>query len=127
MEKKITSWLRADTSVRQSNFKDGQRMKCLVPKEYGGGYILGKYLLGGKMEREDNKEVVDLNDFEWKLKLVTPSYNESYETCPYYSHEDKYSNGLVKIYWYSMEELSGGDLDDEVRAMVKERKDNYRM
>lgn len=37
------SWTRAETTTARSNITEGDRYKILVPKEFGGGYILDTY------------------------------------------------------------------------------------
>lgn len=37
------SWLRADVTSNKANVSLGDRFACLIPKEFGGGYIVDYY------------------------------------------------------------------------------------
>ena len=37
------SWYRADNTTRQTNLVQGDTFKILIPQEFGGGFIKGKY------------------------------------------------------------------------------------
>ena len=54
------SWMFASKSkCEYANFCDGDRIKVLIPKEYGGSSIIGEYQDYGRV-RTDNGEVYDL-------------------------------------------------------------------
>lgn len=33
------SWLRANVDTEKANIAEGDKFACLIPKEFGGGYI----------------------------------------------------------------------------------------
>lgn len=47
------SWIRADMKTQRSNLTYGDRYKILVPKEFGGGYIVDVYYDYGYIFDED--------------------------------------------------------------------------
>jgi len=53
------SWTRAERITPRSNLSEGDRYKILVPKEFGGGYILDTYFDYGYVFYYDNGVYVD--------------------------------------------------------------------
>lgn len=64
------SFTRADLCTRRSNFIEGDKYKMLIPKEFGGGYILDMYFDYGKVFDEP----------EWGAKYVDAEGNEHLAT-----------------------------------------------
>ena len=60
------SFTRADLCTRRSNFIEGDKYKMLIPKEFGGGYIIDTYFDYGKVFYEP----------EWGAKYVDAEGNE---------------------------------------------------
>ena len=48
------SWTRAEATTKRSNLTRRDRYKMLVPKEFGGGYILDRYYDYGEIGEETN-------------------------------------------------------------------------
>lgn len=46
------SWLRANVDTEKANIAEGDRFACLIPKEFGGGYIEDTYQEGFKAAEE---------------------------------------------------------------------------
>lgn len=53
------SWLRAEHTTKRANLTDGDKYKILVPKEFGGGYIVDVYYDYGYIFNYDVGEYVD--------------------------------------------------------------------
>jgi hypothetical protein len=55
------SWIRADKTTKRKNLTDGDKYKILIPKEFGGGFIVDTYYDYGKVfEYDDTRENADL-------------------------------------------------------------------
>lgn len=77
------TWLRADKEIsenEQANICYGEKIKVLIPKEFGGGYIEGEYLDYGLVEETDGNQydlyelVAIWNSPELRNKLVELGY-----------------------------------------------------
>lgn len=77
------TWLRADKNIsknEQANICYGEKIKVLIPKEFGGGYIEGEYLDYGLVEETDGNQydlyelVAIWNSPELRNKLVELGY-----------------------------------------------------
>lgn len=55
------SWLKADTLTKIKNIYEGCRFKCLIPAEFGGGYIIDDYQDYGYLgHKEDGSPKYDM-------------------------------------------------------------------
>ena len=77
------TWLRADKNIsknRQANICYGEKIKVLVPNEFGGGCIKGEYLDYGLVEEADGNQydlyelVAIWNSSELRNKLAELGY-----------------------------------------------------
>ena len=77
------TWLKADKNIslnEQANICYGEKIKVLIPKEFGGGYIEGEYLDYGLVEETDGNQydlyelVAIWNSPELKNKLAELGY-----------------------------------------------------
>ena len=50
------SWLKADNLTKVENIAEGKPFKCLIPKEFGGGFIKDHYQDYGRLGTKDNGE-----------------------------------------------------------------------
>ena len=69
------SWLRADTLTRYGNIYEGGTFKCLIPKEFGGGYIKDIYMDYGRIgSKEDGSPKYDMLELLaiWNADCLTP-------------------------------------------------------
>jgi hypothetical protein len=48
------SWLRANVDTEKANIAEGDRFACLIPKEFGGGYIEDTYQDYGNLGTKEN-------------------------------------------------------------------------
>lgn len=49
------SWLRADVTTNKANIAYGDKFACLIPKEFGGGYITDQYQDYGYLGTNEDK------------------------------------------------------------------------
>ena len=77
------TWLRADKNIsknEQANICYGEKIKVLIPKEFGGGHIEGEYLDYGLVEEADGNQydllelVAIWNSSELRNKLAELGY-----------------------------------------------------
>lgn len=55
------SWLRATKTTKRKNIVEGDKYKILIPKEFGGGFIIDTYFgYGYVFEYDDTKPNADL-------------------------------------------------------------------
>lgn len=54
------SWLRADVTTNKANIVEGDKFACLIPKEFGGGYIVDNYRDYGYLYDSKNKVKYDM-------------------------------------------------------------------
>lgn len=143
------SWTRAEHTTKRSNLTSGDRYKILIPKEFGGGFIIDNYynygyvFYGTENEAdlygilaywnhcngmiyncdhypETMEEIMkygnttlqtnrvkgidigcydeDVDSLKYPLKLVSVSYNGTYEDCKGRSYGDP-DQGFSKGYW----------------------------
>lgn len=80
------TWLRADKNISkngQANICYGERIKILIPDEFGGGYIKGEYLDYGLVEEADGNQydlyelVAIWNSPEIRKKLTELGYQNT--------------------------------------------------
>lgn len=70
------SWTRAEATTKRSNLTSGDRYKILVPKEFGGGYILDSYSDYGLIgeEYDGNYLYVDGNGEQHYMRVDENHY-----------------------------------------------------
>ena len=49
------SWLKADVTTNKANIVEGDKFACLIPEEFGGGYIVDNYRDYGYLYDKENK------------------------------------------------------------------------
>lgn len=71
------SWLKADNLTKVANIVDDKPFKCLIPKEFGGGYIKDYYqdygYLGTKEDGNPKYDMYELLAF-WNAEMKMPTY-----------------------------------------------------
>lgn len=154
------SWIRADKRSSRKNISIGDKYKLLIPKEFGGGFLVDKYFDYGYlfydgdnynggyptndlygilaywnkcegMDYEGDEYPSTMEDILWRghtteqnnrikgieigcydedidklkypLKLVSMSYDGTYEDCDMRSYGDPVQ-GFYKTYWDGREE-----------------------
>ena len=66
------SWLRANVDTEKANIACGDKFACLIPKEFGGGYIEDTYQDYGNLgTKEDGRPKYDLYELLafWNKRL----------------------------------------------------------
>lgn len=75
------SWILADANICQDNIVPGMKIKCLIPKEFGGGYIEGRYedygILKGKIV---SSNYISDGSFECDLYEILAFWNAKEKT-----------------------------------------------
>lgn len=74
------SWLRAEHTTKRSNLTDGDKYKILVPKEFGGGYIVDVYYDYGYIFYDNEGEYIDGKGQHYLAKEFT----KGNEACDLY-------------------------------------------
>ena len=73
------SWLKADELTRVKNVAYGKPFKCLIPKEFGGGFIKDHYqdygYLGTKENGEPKYDMFELLAF-WNAQMQMRNYTD---------------------------------------------------
>lgn len=54
------SWLKADVTTNKANIVEGDKFACLIPEEFGGGYIVDNYRDYGYLYDKENKVKYDM-------------------------------------------------------------------
>ena len=71
------SWLKADKLTKVANIAYGKPFKCLIPEEFGGGFIKDNYqdygYLGTKENGEPKYDMYELLAF-WNANMKYPAY-----------------------------------------------------
>lgn len=71
------SWLKADNLTQIRNIASDHPFKCLIPKEFGGGFIKDRYqdygYLGVKENGEPKYDMYELLAF-WNAHMLMPKY-----------------------------------------------------
>lgn len=64
------SWLRATKTTKRKNIVEGDKYKILIPKEFGGGFIIDTYFgYGYVFEYDDTKNHFDST---WDMLKINP-------------------------------------------------------
>lgn len=91
------SWLKADNLTKYGNIYEGCLFKCLIPKEFGGGFIKDRYQDYGFLGRKDDG---------------SPKY-DMYELLSIWNADalEPFSRNIVK------DELIGVDFDNPLKEI----------
>lgn len=87
------SWLKADVTTNQANISYGDRFACLIPKEFGGGYIVDNYRDYGHLYDEKNNVEYDMYELLafWNKDITSDKLKYDGE-FPDLKPIDKYTN-----------------------------------
>lgn len=75
------SWMKADTLTNVANILEGAPFKCLIPKEYGGGFIKDHYQDYGYLGHDNEQREYDM-----------------YELLAFWNYDAPYKSGKVLDY-----------------------------
>ena len=73
------SWLKADNLTQIANIAYGKPFKCLIPKEFGGGFIKDRYQDYGRLgTKEDGSPKYDMYELLafWNAERKMPFYED---------------------------------------------------
>lgn len=108
------SWLKADNLTKIANIVEGSPFKCLIPKEFGGGFIKDNYqdygYLGQKENGTPKYDMYELLAF-WNSEAEIPietitvkeelKYNGEFPLMKEIDQYTKYNRSLgIDIGWY---------------------------
>lgn len=87
------SWLRADVTTSKANIACGDAFACLIPKEFGGGYIVDNYRDYGDLYDEDKNVEYDMYELLafWNKDIVGESLKYDGD-FPNLKAKDKYTD-----------------------------------
>lgn len=88
------SWLRANVDTEKANIAEGDKFACLIPKEFGGGYIEDTYQDYGNLgTKEDGSPKYDLYELLAFWNKDRPYFHLSYTGAGKTVKDNLYYNG----------------------------------
>ena len=88
------SWLRANVDTEKANIAEGDRFACLIPKEFGGGYIEDTYQDYGNLgTKEDGSPKYDMYELLAFWNNDRPYFHLSYTGAGKTVKDNLYYNG----------------------------------
>lgn len=88
------SWLRANVDTEKANIAEGDKFACLIPKEFGGGYIEDTYQDYGNLgTKEDGSPKYDMYELLAFWNKDRPYFHLSYTGAGKKVKDNLYYNG----------------------------------
>lgn len=88
------SWLRANINTEKANIAEGDKFACLIPKEFGGGYIEDTYQDYGNLgTKEDGSPKYDMYELLAFWNKDRPYFHLSYTGAGKTVKDNLYYNG----------------------------------
>lgn len=88
------SWLRANVDTEKANIAEGDKFACLIPKEFGGGYIEDTYQDYGNLgTKEDGSPKYDMYELLAFWNKDRPYFHLSYTGAGKTVKDNLYYNG----------------------------------